>query len=83
MSTLKIWDLHMTSKAPMNEEFAEKTKNVAETIAEEPGVLWKIWAMDPITKAFGSTYLFRSLEDLEAHKAKHIPRLANMGVANV
>ncbi len=28
-------------------------------------------------------YLFRSLEDLETYKAKHLPRLAKMGITDV
>ncbi|HEY9039056.1 MAG TPA: monooxygenase [Roseovarius sp.] len=80
MSTLKIWDLHMTYDGPITEEFLSETKKLAESIAREPGVIWKIWTIEDGTNHFGSTYLFRSLDDLENYKAMHVERLNAIGV---
>ena len=80
MSTMKIWDLHMTYDGPMTEEFAEGTKQLAESIAQDAGVIWKIWTVDASTGDFGSTYLFRDLAALETYKAMHVKRLAAIGV---
>ena len=80
MSTMKIWDLHMTYDGPMTEEFAQGTKHLAESIAQESGVVWKIWTLDESTGDFGSTYLFRDLAALEAYKAMHVKRLEAIGV---
>lgn len=80
MSTLKIWDLHLTYDGPITEEFLAGTKQLAESIAEEPGVIWKIWTVEPGTNHYGSTYLFRSLEHLETYKAMHVKRLNALGI---
>ena len=37
MSTRKIWDLHMTYDGPVTDEFMAGTKQLAESIAGEPG----------------------------------------------
>ncbi|UWQ91620.1 monooxygenase [Rhodobacteraceae bacterium M382] len=80
MSTMKIWDLHMTYNGPMTQEFAEGTKQLAHSIAQDPGVIWKIWTIDQNSGDFGSTYLFRDLAALDTYKAMHVKRLAAIGV---
>ena len=80
MSILKIWDLHMTYDAPITEEFLAGAKQLAESIAEEPGVIWKIWTLEEGTNHYGSTYLFRNIEYLEAYKAMHLKRLQSIGI---
>ncbi|UWQ81523.1 monooxygenase (plasmid) [Leisingera sp. S132] len=80
MSTQKIWDIHLTYDGPVTEEFLQGAKQLAESIAQEPGVVWKIWTHEAGTNHFGSTYLFKSLEHLEAYKAMHIPRLNAIGI---
>ncbi len=79
MSTLKIWDLHMTYDGPITEGFLAGTKQLAESIAEEPGVIWKIWTAEEGTNHYGSTYLFRDRAYLETYKAMHMKRLAASG----
>ncbi len=80
MSTLKIWDLHLTFDGPITDEFLAQTKQLAESIAEEPGIIWKIWTVEEGTSHFGSTYLFRSREYLETYKTMHLKRLEAIGV---
>lgn len=80
MSTLKIWDLHMAYDGPITEEFLAATKQLAESIAKEPGVVWKIWTVEGGTNHYGSTYLFRNRESLETYKAMHLKRLSALGI---
>lgn len=83
MSTLKIWDLHMTYLGPIDDEFLAGTRQLAESIANEPGVIWKIWTVEEGTNRFGSAYLFRNREYLDAYKAMHMKRLADFGIVVV
>jgi len=83
MSTMKIWDLHMQFNGPMNEKSAEGMKQLAQSIAQEPGVVWKIWTHESGTDHFGSTYLFKDLEALETYKAMHLKRLETFGITEV
>ncbi len=80
MSILKIWDLHMKYDGPITDEFLAKTKELAESIAKEPGVIWKIWTIEEGTTHYGSTYLFKNREYLEAYKAMHSKRLEALGI---
>jgi len=80
MSTQKIWDLHMEYSGPITEEFLAGTTQLAESIAEEPGIIWKIWTVEEGTTHYGSTYLFRNLEYLETYKTMHVKRLNLIGI---
>ncbi len=83
MSTMKIWDLHMQVKGPMNAEAAAGMKQLAESIAQEPGVVWKIWTHESETTHFGSTYLFTDIEALKTYEAMHLKRLEAFGVTDI
>ena len=83
MSTLKIWDLHMKYDGPITDEFLDESRRLAESIAEEPGVLWKIWTHEADTNHFGSTYLFKDLVHLENYKKMHIERLNSIGITDI
>ncbi|MDC0657593.1 monooxygenase [Leisingera sp. SS27] len=83
MSTQKIWDLHMRVPGPLDEEAAAGMKQLAESIAQEPGVIWKIWTYEHGSDRFGSTYLFKDLESLESYKAMHMKRLEAFGVIDI
>ena len=80
MSIQKIWDLHMTYDGPVTEEFLAGTKQLAESISQEPGIIWKIWTAEESTNHYGSTYLFRNREYLETYKAMHVKRLESIGI---
>ncbi|AAV93918.1 monooxygenase [Ruegeria pomeroyi] len=80
MSTQKIWDLHLTYDGPLSQEFLTGTRQLAESIAQEPGIVWKIWTVEDGTNHFGSTYLFRTLDHLETYKKMHLKRLADFGI---
>ena len=58
MSTLKIWDLHMKYDGPLTDEFLQESRKLAKSIAEEPGVLWKIWTREADTSPFWLNSIF-------------------------
>lgn len=83
MSTQKIWDIHLKVDGSPNAEMQNNMKELAESIAEEPGVLWKIWTYEEGTNHVGSTYLFKDLEHLERYKEMHIKRLHAIGITDI
>ena len=83
MSTLKLWDIHLKYDGPITDEFMDGNRKLAESIAEEPGVLWKIWTHETGTNHFGSTYLFKNLEYLETYREMHIKRLNAIGITDI
>ena len=59
---------------------AARAQTLRRSIAGEPGILWKIWTIEEGTSRFGSTYLFRSREDLDTYREMHLKRLASIGI---
>ena len=56
---------------------------LAEDIAAEPDLLWKIWTEAAAEKRAGGIYLFRSRAAAEAYYAKHAARLAHAGITGI
>ena len=70
----------MTYDGPITEEFLAGTKDLAESISQEPGIIWKIWTVEEGTNHYGSTYLFRNRAALETYKSMHVKRLKAIGI---
>lgn len=56
---------------------------LAEDIASEPDLLWKIWTESTEEKRAGGVYLFRSRAAAQAYHAKHAGRLAKAGIGGI
>ena len=65
---------------PWGDEMSIALKGLAESIAQEPGLIWKIWTENPATAEAGGIYLFADRASAEAYLAMHTPRLK--GFAN-
>jgi hypothetical protein len=61
----------------------EALKPLAEDIAGQHGLLWKIWTEEPAAGRAGGVYLFESRAAAEAYHAMHAARLAARGVAGI
>ena len=47
--------------APEGPEAEQAMKDLAESINNEPGMIWKIWTQDPANNEAGGIYLFQDL----------------------
>jgi hypothetical protein len=79
--TLVIFDF--PARPPGGPEQAAAIRALAEDIAAEPGLLWKIWTESAEEKRAGGVYLFRSRAAAEAYHAKHAARLAKAGITGI
>ena len=61
----------------------EALKPLAEDIAGQPGLLWKIWTEAPAEGRAGGVYLFETRAAAEAYHAVHAKRLAARGVTGI
>jgi hypothetical protein len=61
----------------------EALKPLAEDIAGQPGLLWKIWTESPAEGRAGGVYLFADRASAEAYHAMHAKRLAARGVTGI
>ena len=50
---------------PFGDDMAETFPDLARSINEEKGLIWKIWTESPETKEAGGIYLFETKETAE------------------
>ncbi len=79
-ATVLIFDFPHGAFGP---ERTEALKPLAEDIAGQPGLLWKIWTEEPAEGRAGGVYLFETREAAEAYHAMHAARLAARGVTGI
>lgn len=68
-------------QGPFGAELATVAQDLAHSINQERGFLWKIWLENPATKEAGGTYLFQDHATANAYVAKHSARLGQFGVS--
>lgn len=70
-------------EGPFGTEMVDAFTDLANSINEEKGFIWKIWTENEQTKEAGGIYLFNSKEDAENYLAKHTKRLNGFGITTV
>ena len=68
---------------PWGDEMAAGMKELASSIAQEPGLLWKIWTENRDSGEAGGIYLFADRASAGAYLEKHRARLLGFGIAHV
>lgn len=68
---------------PWGEDMAQAMRGLAESIAQEPGLLWKIWTENRDANEAGGIYLFADRASAEAYLQMHRARLLGFGVPQV
>jgi hypothetical protein len=68
---------------PFGSEMAEAFSGLAESIAQEPGLIWKIWTENRQTNEAGGIYLFEDEKSAKAYLTMHTARLESFGVEGI
>lgn len=68
---------------PWGKELTEASHELAREIANEQGLVWKIWLEDRETGHAGGIYLFKGAAAAERYREKHERRLSAMGFTGV
>ncbi|MEH7226343.1 monooxygenase [Bacillus sp. JJ1566] len=68
---------------PFGEEMATAFTDLAKSINEEPGFIWKIWTENPEAKEAGGIYLFETKDSAEKYLDMHTKRLGGFGINDV
>lgn len=68
---------------PWGQAMTEAMDGLARSIAEEPGLLWKIWTENEAAGEAGGIYLFKDRPSAEAYLAMHTERLKGFGIPQV
>lgn len=70
-------------QGPWGSEMTGALQGLAESIAREPGLVWKIWTESQAAGEAGGIYLFTDRSSAEAYLAMHTKRLMGFGVPRV
>ena len=68
---------------PFGDAMAQALEGLAQSIAAEPGLLWKIWTEDAAGKRAGGIYLFSDRGSAEAYREMHAARLGSFGIKDI
>lgn len=81
MTTLLVFEFKFPG--PWGEEMARALNGMALDIAEEPGLIWKLWTEAPDRGVAGGVYLFDTVEHAQAYNEKHSARLKVFGITGI
>lgn len=68
---------------PFEEEMSNAMQGLAEDIANETGLVWKIWTESKEQNIAGGIYLFDNEADAKRYVKKHEARLASFGIEDI
>lgn len=80
---LKLLQIDFPTDGPFGAEMSVAFKELAQSIASEPGLVWKIWTENAEAKSAGGVYLFADLASLERYLSMHTARLESFGVSGI
>ncbi|PIC80925.1 monooxygenase [Sporosarcina sp. P18a] len=78
-----VVQVDFTMNGPFGDEMAEAFADLATSINEEEGFIWKIWTENPETNEAGGIYNFETKESAEKYVEMHTKRLASFGITDV
>ena len=81
VATLLVFEF--PSEGPFGAEAVEAYRELAEHIATEHGLVWKVWTESPSGKVAGGVYLFDNEADAQRYTAFHTERLASFGITDI
>lgn len=75
--------IYFEHQGPFKGDMLQAYKELAQDIAQEAGLIWKIWTENSETAEAGGVYLFESKAYAEQYLQKHTARLKSFGVKNI
>lgn len=78
-----LLQVDFTMDGPFGEEMTKAFSDLAKSINNEPGIIWKIWTENATAKESGGIYLFETKEDAEKYLHMHSARLASFGITEI
>ncbi|WP_104040042.1 monooxygenase [Vibrio hyugaensis] len=79
----KLLQVDFEFHGPFGEAMSNALVELAQSINQEPGMIWKIWTESEKDKLGGGIYLFKDEATAQAYLEMHTARLQQMGVAEV
>ncbi|TOD70981.1 monooxygenase [Vibrio parahaemolyticus] len=79
----KLLQVDFEFHGPFGEEMSNTLVDLAQSINQEPGMIWKIWTESEKDKLGGGIYLFEDEATAQVYLEMHAARLRKMGVVEV
>lgn len=79
----KLVQIHFDFPGPFGTEMSHQLVELAESINQEQGFIWKIWTENAVNHEAGGIYLFQDEDSALAYIKKHTARLKHLGVDDV
>ena len=70
-------------EGPWESAMTAAMQELAESINEEPGFIWKFWTENKQEQLAGGIYLFDSKHNAQQYLEKHSERLQKVGVKDI
>lgn len=83
IAEMRLLQMDFAYSGPGKEEMNRTLQDLSKSIAEYPGVIWKIWTVNESTHEGGGIYLFEDEASLNSYVQMHTERLKNFGVTTV
>ncbi len=81
MATILQFDFPFSG--PWGADGATALKDLADSIAAEPGLIWKAWTENEAEGIAGGIYYFKDEPSALAYKEMHAARLASFGITDI
>lgn len=78
-----LLQIDFPSTGPFAAEMTKAFAPLAESINQETGLLWKIWAENKDAQEAGGIYLLNSIENATNYLTMHCARLESFGISNI
>lgn len=79
----KLLQVDFKISGPFTPEMAEQMVELAKSINNEPGMIWKIWTQNPTSQLGGGVYLFEDEQSAKNYLEMHSTRLTHMGITDI
>lgn len=79
----KLLQVDFDFNGPFGDEMSTMLTGLAESINNEPGMIWKIWTENSKEQLGGGVYLFENEAYAKAYLTMHTARLKEMGVKEI
>ncbi|EGU44073.1 hypothetical protein VII00023_00355 [Vibrio ichthyoenteri ATCC 700023] len=79
----KLLQVDFDFQGPFGEEMVQAMTGLAESINQEPGMIWKIWTQSEKEQLGGGIYLFEDQASAQRYLEMHSARLQQMGISNI
>lgn len=79
----KVVQIYFDFNGPFGDEMSQQLVELAESINQEPGFLWKVWTENALVQEAGGIYLFDSEANAQRYMDKHMERLKQFGATNI